>query len=192
MCAKRGCGERAPLSGVAPVASVVLRKLDDPPDLFAYCEPRLARYKIPVRFEFVKELPKTYKRQAEKRVTEALCGRNAPEGRSNSPKKRRAMQFDLKGGSSGGHRAPLGIGRALALAFANEGARVVAGHLHSREAATGLAGRLPALPGECLAVQADSRRRKRWHGSTGDRADLRPCDVDQQCGRSATNQLLLR
>lgn len=30
------------------------------PDLFAYCEPRLARYKIPVRFEFVKELPKTY------------------------------------------------------------------------------------------------------------------------------------
>ncbi len=60
VCEARVWGEEHPYLVEAPVASVVLRKPDDPPDLFAYCEPRLARYKIPVRFEFVKELPKTY------------------------------------------------------------------------------------------------------------------------------------
>ncbi len=65
------------------------------------------------------------------------------------------MQFDLKGKVVAVTGASRGIGRALALAFANEGARVAAGYLHSREAAAGLCREAAGLAGECLAVQAD-------------------------------------
>ncbi len=56
--------------------------------------------------------------------------------------------------------ASRGFGRATALAFASEGATVVANYLRSRERAEELLGEIRALGGQGLLVQADVARRE--------------------------------
>jgi long-chain acyl-CoA synthetase len=53
-------GENDEILGEVPVAKVVLKSEVDPRILIDYCKERLASYKIPVRFDYSTELPKTY------------------------------------------------------------------------------------------------------------------------------------
>lgn len=46
--------------GEVPVAKVILKSEVTTKELSAYCSDRLANYKVPVKYEFVSELPKTY------------------------------------------------------------------------------------------------------------------------------------
>ena len=48
------------LLGEVPIAKVVLRTEVSAKELSSYCMDRMAHYKVPVEFEFVSELPKTY------------------------------------------------------------------------------------------------------------------------------------
>ena len=46
--------------GEVPVAKVILKSKVTAKELMVYCSSRLASYKVPVKYEFVSELPKTY------------------------------------------------------------------------------------------------------------------------------------
>ncbi|MDF2943097.1 MAG: putative AMP-dependent synthetase and ligase [Herbinix sp.] len=61
-CIDESCvvGENHDLLGEVPVAKVVLKHEITQSELREYCLSRLANYKVPVRFDFVKEIPKTY------------------------------------------------------------------------------------------------------------------------------------
>lgn len=53
-------GEEHELLGEVPVAKVILKQAINSNELRNYCSERLADYKIPIRFEIVDNLPKTY------------------------------------------------------------------------------------------------------------------------------------
>lgn len=53
-------GEEHDLMGELPVAKIVLKGVIQMEDLKRYCSDMLASYKVPVRFDIVDELPKTY------------------------------------------------------------------------------------------------------------------------------------
>lgn len=53
-------GEEHKLMGEVPVAKIVLKGVIDMEKLKQYCSRMLADYKVPVRFDIVDELPKTY------------------------------------------------------------------------------------------------------------------------------------
>ncbi len=53
-------GEEHRMMGEMPIAKVVLKSYITSTELKQYCSQRLADYKVPIRFDFVKSLPKTY------------------------------------------------------------------------------------------------------------------------------------
>lgn len=53
-------GEEHKMMGEMPVAKVVLKSDTTTTELKQYCSQRLADYKVPIRFDFVESLPKTY------------------------------------------------------------------------------------------------------------------------------------
>lgn len=53
-------GEEHNLLGEVPIAKIVLKAQITLIELKAYCTEKLADYKVPVRFDFVEDLPKTY------------------------------------------------------------------------------------------------------------------------------------
>jgi long-chain acyl-CoA synthetase len=61
-CVSDACvvGEDHKLLGEVPVAKVILKQPVNSNELRNYCSGRLAGYKVPVRFEIVDDLPKTY------------------------------------------------------------------------------------------------------------------------------------